>query len=267
MAPENLDNTKKKKNWIVPTITTLVGVAVSVLVAWYQISLSEEQIQEAEKERSKSVKSELIQIVEEHVINQDQLDISRLSRLAEFRAREERLLITPTVSEIVEGAEFNIIKSQYLEYEKKQKFKEIFNEIYNEIYTPDKANYTGISENAVNDILASINGGNNKDASTKVIKLATDFSSRIEELEAKNKSRETKSFTDFVRILIDKPEVLIIAFFAYAIMLYGITMYLRKLRSDKLLRVKLQSEIMEDYVRERNEFMHQKYKSSLPDNE
>ena len=82
MQSEDLDNTKKKKSWIAPTITTLVGVAVSVLVAWYQISLSEEQTQEAERERSKSGKSELVQIVEEHVINQDPLDISRLSRLA-----------------------------------------------------------------------------------------------------------------------------------------------------------------------------------------
>lgn len=267
MESEDLDNTKKKKSWIAPTITTLVGVAVSVLVAWYQISLSDEQTQEAERERSKSVKSELVQIVEEHVINQDPLDISRLSRLAEFRAREERLLTTPTVSEIVESAEFNIIKSQYLEYDKKQKFKEIFNGIYSEIYTPDAIHYNGISENAVNDILASINEGNSKDVSRKVIKLATDFSTRIEELEAKNKIREKKSLTDVVKVFIDKPEILIIATFTYAVMLYAFMLFRRKLKSDRLLRAKLESEIMEDYVRERNEFMHQKYKSKLHDNE
>lgn len=267
MEPEDLGNTKKKKNWIAPTLTTLVGVAVSLLVAWYQISLSEEQAQEAERERSKSVKSELVQIVEEHVINQDPLDVSRLSRLAEFRSREERLLTTPTVSEIVESAEFNIIKSQYLEYDKKQKFKEIFNDIYSEIYIPDAARYSGLSEGAVNDILTSINEGNNKDVSSKVIKLATDFSARIEELEARDKIREKKSFTDFVKVFIDKPELLIAATFIYAVMLYALMLLRRKLKNDRLIRVKIESEIMEDYVRERNEFMHQKYKNKLHDNE
>lgn len=156
------NNSKKRKSWITPTITTLVGVVVSVLVAWYQINLNEEQVQEAEKERAKSVKSELVQIVEEHIINKNPLDISRLSRLADFRSREENLLVAPTVSEVVENAEFNIIKSQYLEFDKKLEFKEIFNGIYAEIYAPDKVDYNGGSENAVNDILASINEGNNK---------------------------------------------------------------------------------------------------------
>ena len=167
----------------------------------------------------------------------------------------------------MESAEFNIIKSQYLEYDKKQKFKEIFNDIYSEIYTPDVTRYNGISENAVNDILAPINKGNNKDVSSKVIKLATDFSSSIEELEAKDKTREKKSFTDFVKVFMDKTEILITATFTYAIILYAFMLFRRKFKTDRLIRAKLESEIMEDYVRERNEFMHQKYKSQLHGNE
>lgn len=260
-------NTKKKKNWLTPTITTLVGVVVSVLVAWYQINLNEEQVQEAEKERAKSVKSELVQIVEEHVINRKPLDISRLSRLAEFRSREENLLVAPTVSEIVENAEFNIIKSQYLEFDKKLEFKEIFNGIYAEIYAPDKIEYNGISENAVNDILASIKEGNNKDVSAKVIKLATDFSSKIEELEAKSSIRDKTSLTDFVRIFLDKPEILLMAFVLYVGILYLYMLFRRKVRRDRLIRAEFEEKYMDDYVRERNEFMHEKYRSKFHDDE
>lgn len=150
---------QKKRGWIVPTLTTLIGVAVSLLVAWYQIALSEEQALQAEIERSKSVKNELIQIVEEHVINKKSLDVSRLARLSEFRAKQERLLLVPSVSEIVEGAEFNILKSQYLEFEKKELFKEIFNSIYSELSVSSKINYTGIYENSVNDLYSSIQSG------------------------------------------------------------------------------------------------------------
>ncbi|WP_140418319.1 hypothetical protein [Shewanella sp. Shew256] len=266
---ESLEDTKtkKKKNWLTPTITTLVGVAVSVLVAWYQINLNDEQIQEAEKERSKSVKSELVQIVEEHVINRKPLDISRLSRLADFRSREENLLVTPTVSEIVENAEFNIIKSQYLEFDKKLEFKEIFNTIYAEIYAPDSLVYSGLSENAVNDILASLNEGNNKDVSAKVIKLATDFSSKIEELEAKSSIRDRTSIADFVKIFIEKPEVLLLASVLYVGVLYLYMLFRRKVRRDRLIRAEIEEKFMDDYVRERNEFMHEKYRSKFHDDE
>lgn len=267
MKSDENENTKKKKGWIAPTITTLVGVVVSLLVAWYQINLSDEQIQEAEKERSKSVKRELVQIVEEHIINQKPLDISRLSRLADFRAQEENLLTAPTVSEIVENSEFNIIKSQYLEFDKKQQFKEIFNGIYAEIYTPDKVDYSGMSENAVNDILASINEGNNKEVSAKIIKLATDFSSKIEELEAQSKTRDKKSLTDFIKVLLEKPEIWLIATLIYAMILYVLMYIRRRLRRERLLRSRFENEDMDDYVRERNEFMHEKYKNKFDDAE
>ncbi|WP_286978180.1 hypothetical protein [Pseudomonas sp.] len=137
------------------------------------------------------------------------------------------------------------------------------NDIYSEVYIPDTNHYNGISENAVNDILASINEGNSKDVSRKVIKLATDYSARIEELEAKNRIREKKSLTDVIKVFIDKPEILLIAFFTYAIMLYAFMLYQKKLTNDQLLRAKIESDLMEDYARERNQFIHQKYKSKL----
>ena len=176
MPSKEENKTQGKRNWLATTISTLIGVIAAVFLTWYQISLNEEQTLEAEKERSKSVKNELVQIVEEHVINQRPLDISRLSRLVDFRSRQENLLSTPSVSEIIESSEFNILKSQYLEFESKQQFKKVFDGIYSELYTPKNLTYEGNSDNAVNAVLTSIQEGNNKETSLKVIKLATDFS-------------------------------------------------------------------------------------------
>lgn len=241
----------KKRGWVVPTITTLIGVAVSLLVAWYQIALSEEQALQAEIERSKAVKNELIQIVEEHVINKKPLDVSRLARLSEFRAKQERLLLVPSVSEIVEGAEFNILKSQYLEFEKKELFKEIFNSIYSELSASSKINYTGIFENSVNDLYSSIQSGNVNESSSKLNKLLSDFNTKIEELNAEKAIREKKSIEEFLKIILDKPEIMIIAITLYAFTLYSVMFLRRKARRRKQIEI----EVYEEYAKERADFL------------
>lgn len=245
--------TLKKRGWVVPTITTLIGVAVSLLVAWYQIALSEEQALQAEIERSKAVKNELIQIVEEHVINKKPLDVSRLARLSEFRAKQERLLLVPSVSEIVEGAEFNILKSQYLEFEKKELFKEIFNSIYAELSISSRINYTGIFENSVNDLYSSIQSGNVNEASSKLNKLLSDFNTKIEELNAEKAIREKKSIEELLKIILEKPEIMIIAIAIYAFALYSVMLMRRRARRRKQIEI----EFYEEYANKREELFRE----------
>lgn len=106
-----------------------------------------------------------------------------------------------------------------------------------------------------------------KEVSAKVIKLATDFSSRIEELEAKEKIRDKTSLTDFVRIFLDKPEILAMATFLYAAVLYLLMFFRRKIRRDRFIRAEFEDKYMDDYVRERNEFMHEKHRNKFHDDE
>lgn len=241
---ENNEEKKQisKGKWVIPTITTLIGVVVSILVAWYQIKINEEQTLQAEIERAKSVKNELVLIVEEHIINQKPLDISRLARISEFRAKQEKLLVIPSVSEIVENAEFNILKSQYLEFEKKQQFKEIFNGIYAEITIPENVKYNGLFENTVNDIYASIQKGSTKDITSKVSKLVSDFNSRISELEAEKSLRKKLDINDVIEAISDKPSTLIIAMSVYLFIISIMFFSLRRIR----YRRKILEELLKD---------------------
>lgn len=257
-AKEN-KSSRKKRNWVVPTVTTLIGVVVSLLVAWYQITLNEEQALQAEIERSKAVKSELIQIVEEHVINNKPLDVSRLARLSEYRAKQEKLLLVPSVSEIVEGAEFNILKSQYLEFDKKENFKSIFNEIYTELSANSKITYNGLFENSVNDLYASIYSGNGNEAASKLNKLLGDFNTKIEELNAEKSIRENKSFDDIVKVFFDKPYMMIMVLFSYAVTLYAYMYLIRRKRR----RREIEDEVLEEYRRERAEFIFKRAKEDF----
>jgi|GEM_PF-1892748 len=265
MTQENVSKEEKeiapkkgKRGWLAPTVTTLIGVAVSLLVAWYQIDLNEEQALLAEIERSKGVKRELVLIVEEYIINEKALDISTLARLAEFRAKQERLLVTPTVSEIIESAEFNILKSQYLEFEKKEQFKSIFNNIYAELSLSSKFSYSGIFENSVNDLYASIQKGNTKEASNKLNKLLVDFNSKIDEISAEKSIRKSASIEDIFRVILDDPSKIIVIISAYAALLYIGMFYRRKLQRRKRIEREMELEMYRDYVQERDEVMWQK---------
>lgn len=231
---ESENNSNKKNGWVVPLITTLIGIVVTLLVAWYQLAASEEQAMEAEVERSKSVKSELIQIVEEHVLNGSPLDITRLTRLAEYRSKQEKLLMTPSVSELVEGAEFNILKSQYLDFERKNNFKLIFDQIYSDLLVGLKQSYSGVFENSVNDLYASVYGGNSNDIFEKLNKVLVDFNGKIEELNSEKLIKENRSIEDFLRIVFDRPEFIVIATGLYVISLYILVLIRRKKR-NKLL--------------------------------
>lgn len=159
--------------------------------------------------------------------------------------------MVPSVSEIVEGAEFNILKSQYLEFEKKELFKEIFNSIYSELSASSKINYTGIFENSVNDLYSSIQSGNVNESSSKLNKLLSDFNTKIEEFNAEKAIREKKSIEELLKIVFDKPEIMIIAITLYAFTLYSVMFLRRKARSRKQIEI----EVYEEYAKERADFL------------
>ncbi|EIU1610282.1 hypothetical protein IPC413_01305 [Pseudomonas aeruginosa] len=210
-----------KRSWVGPTITTLIGIIVTLLVAWYQIALSDEQAQQAELERSKAVKNELTQIVEEHVLNGMPLDISRLSRLAELRARQEKLLVAPLVSEVIESAEFNILKSQYLKFDRKKEIKVVFDSIYNDLSPKVTSSYKGLFKSSVDGLYSSIQAGNNSEAMVKLDKLLGDFNSKVDELSPRPQLVETKSFDEIARVLLAKPGFFIFAFVIYCVILFA----------------------------------------------
>lgn len=223
----------RKRSWLVPTITTVIGVAVSLAIAWYQINLSNEQALQAENERAKSVRNELTLIVEEHVINQTTLDISRLTRLSELRAKQEKLLFTPSVSEIIQTAEYNILRSQYLDFEKKEQYKKIFDTIYSHMYRSHLAEYTGNFSNSVNELYASIQLGTTSETLEKLNKVLTDFNSQIDELQSIKSIKSQSILESMAKVIIEKPQFFIATMTVYMFVLY-LYMYIKRRKRRKL---------------------------------
>jgi hypothetical protein len=103
------DERKSKKHWPSLIITTLLGIAATVGVGWYQLSKAERQATLAENERVKIVQESLVSIVEEHVLNDKPIDLGRLTRLIDHRRKEQKVETNITVTEVLEKAEFNIL--------------------------------------------------------------------------------------------------------------------------------------------------------------
>ncbi|MGL0932103.1 hypothetical protein ACSTEA_01725 [Vibrio vulnificus] len=183
----NVEDPTRKK-WGVPIVTTLIGIIATVIVAWYQLSISEEQAQQAALERERAVKSNIVKIVEEHVINDNALDVARLARLIDLRSREERLTRKLSVLEVLQKAEFNIINSSYLDFDKKEKYKETFDTIYSTIRFGGLENYVGKHENVANELAKAIRSGDNEVAITTLNSLLDLFNKDIEDAKSNNSS-------------------------------------------------------------------------------
>ncbi|NRF17544.1 hypothetical protein [Vibrio coralliilyticus] len=156
----------KAKKWLVPLVTTLIGIVATIIVAWYQLKVGEEQAFQAAIEREKAVIQNIVKIVEEHVINNNELDIPRLARLIDLRSREEKLRTKISTLQVIQKAEFNIINSAYLEFDKKNEYKKIFDNIYSQLSFDGLEGYDGLHANVANELAKSIKSGDTQTSIT-----------------------------------------------------------------------------------------------------
>jgi len=249
---EKADKVRKERKWVVPVVTTVIGIVVTLLVAWYQSGQNEEQAKAAEVERRKAVHQNLVLIVEDHIINEKTIDLSRLARLSDLRTREEKLSKAISILGIIEKAEFNIINSQYLDFTQKDKFKKSFDQIYSELSVYKGFDYNGQHSNLVKDLMESLQNGNNEDQKTKLARVLDAFNQDLISLEVK--SQKPKSISVVLNSLTSKLPLLA---GVMAIVAFLMTFFERELRKRlerrrymRLKEVELEREILRREVEE-----------------
>ena len=142
----------------------LLPILATIAIAWYQSSKAEEEGRKAELEREKAVKKQLVSIVEEHVLNGEPLDLSRLRRLTDLQVKEQEIRNSLPILELVEKAELNILDSRYLDFDSKQTYKKVFDNIYREIGQSTKMDYDGRHLGLVDDLVANLKNRANRRA-------------------------------------------------------------------------------------------------------
>ena len=171
----------------------LLPILATIAFAWYQSSEAEEEGRKAELEREKAVKKQLVSIVEEHVLNGEPLDLSRLRRITDLQVKEQEIRSSLPILELVEKAELNILDSRYLDFDSKKTYKKVFDNIYKEIGQSTKMDYDGRHLGLVDDLVANLKKGKSEDAVHKLNRLLEAFNADIGELESRS-SPDSKSF-------------------------------------------------------------------------
>jgi hypothetical protein len=224
------NSSQPKYPWVSPVITTVIGIVVAIGLTWYQINRSEQEEQKAQVERIKAVKSRMVSIVEDHVINNQSIDISRLSRLIDIKSREANIGSPPRLLEIIQLAELNIINSGYLDFKTKESYKKVFDNIFSNLGKEYKVDYVDTKNSAlIEQLITSIKVGNPEDAISNLQLLLEAHSSELKVLEpqVKNKSDGDRLFT-FIN---EEPMVIIIFIILYAFALWKATPLMRRVLS------------------------------------
>jgi type II secretory pathway pseudopilin PulG len=229
----HIPSENNKYSWISSVITTVISILVAIGLTWYQINRAEQEEQKAEVERIKTVKNTIVGIVEDHVINNQPISISRLSRLVDIKSREANIKITPRLLEIIQIAELNIINSGYLDFKTKDGYKKVFDSIYSAMRKEYKVNYIDQKNSALIDqLISSIKVGNSEDSISNLQLLVEAYSADIKELEVKsNRKSDLDRLSDLIN---NKPLYIVGITIAYIIFFIIFFPRLRKIMRASL---------------------------------
>jgi hypothetical protein len=201
--------TIKKRRWPSILASLFFGIVVPVAIGWYTIYRTEAQAVLAESERARNARASIVGIVEENVINQKVLDISRIARLIELRRSQDRVTSPITVEEVVEEAEFNILNTRYLDFKQKDQYKAVFDELYKDLGSRQFAPFKeGQHADLLNDLAASIEQGKTTEALEKLNRVVGAYQSDIAKVSPQKR-------VDFFELIFENPVWLISFFVVY----------------------------------------------------
>ncbi|HJR75244.1 MAG TPA: hypothetical protein VJ806_16590 [Luteimonas sp.] len=209
---------RNKRDWFGYLFTTVVGLVITIGVAWYQSYTSNKETAAAELERAKAVTQSAVAIVEEHALNGKKLETDRLVRLIDKRRRDEAISLPITVSDVVERAEFNIASSSHLSIDRKEQIKPIFDAFYLELKARTFRPFPASGKNAdvLNEIAGYIQGGKSREALSALKRLSESHNREL--LEAKKKS--SIDLFDGINRIFSSPTNIIIFSFAFLTYIY-----------------------------------------------
>jgi preprotein translocase subunit YajC len=217
--PTKTDNNSSSKlsvkDWIPTIVATIITIILTIAVAWYTVDRNEKQSILAEQERANNVKNNLVSIIEEHILNQKILDINRINRLIENRIKEEKVTSKIFVNDLFQQAEYNILNSRYLDFNKKGEYKLIFDTIYQTIIPIDSTKFSSFKyASLLNEIADKIESQQKKEAIELLVRLSQSYESDI------LPKRKDVAFNDIIKELGEKPFELTLFIILYILFIY-----------------------------------------------
>ncbi len=197
---------------------------VTISVAWFTIYRTESQALFAEAERARNVRSNLVSIIEEHVINEKPIDSIRLVRLIELKSREEKLTTRITVRELVSLAEYNILSSRYLDFEKKDAYKTVFEVLYKQMIPDQYSPFEGNPQaETLNELARNIQEGDAEASLVLLNQYVENIGSQMADLE---KGRD--SWESYMGVLVKSRSFTILMMMFFVVYLFVFSRFISK---------------------------------------
>lgn len=208
---------KPVRDWFGYALTAIVGVFITVGATWYQLNATERQATAAELERSRTVRQNVISIVEEQALSGKKLEAERITRLVDQRRREQNVSLFILTADVVQQAEFNIASSTYLSVERKEQIKPVFDAFYVDLASRNFTVFDPTVPNAelLNGLAKQIQDGKTVDALASVRRLQELYSEDLARVAEKAKPSVLEAFMEFFT----KPLNAIIFFVTYLVIL------------------------------------------------
>lgn len=160
-------------------------------------------------------------IIEEHALNDKPIDVPRLTRLIEQRRRQERVSTPITVAELIEQAEFNILGTRYLAFDRKQALKAVFDSLYSDLSTRSFAPYSSETPKAdlLNSLARQIQDGKSTEALETLKRLQE---AHFRDLQEARSGRRAPRLSDALKELSKDPWPLVVVLVGYLAVGYWI---------------------------------------------
>lgn len=227
---ENSDTGKRKIPWLSILITAVISMVITFSVAWYQIDRTEKQEALANEERTRNVKENITAIVEEFILNSRPISLERLTRLINNRTKEGKIISAISLRDILESAEYNIIRSRYLDFERKSQYKTVFDTLYLKLAQRDFVPFEDVQYSVLaNQLAEEIKKGSTAEALSSLTNLINSYN---ENKELRIKDSQKISMEQVFTILFKKPKFLVLFGAVYALFT---VMLLRKRRIRKII--------------------------------
>lgn len=242
---------KISDGWKQALITLLLGTVVTIGATWFTIYDSDRKAQQAELERYKKVRDNIVSIVEEHIVNKEPINIIELKRLIEIQTKTENLSKNIPVMEVLEQAEYNVLNSKHLDFTKKQEYKNTINSIYDLNNKEDSILKRTLSLDStinlnkyrekenIKSLLVILKQGNEKEINKQLLTVLDSYEASLADC---NKSTPDKFDSQITNIIIDNKWTIIIFTSLYIVFAYY---YLTLLRTRKRKRVEMKRRLTE----------------------
>ena len=216
------------RDWFGYILTALIGVIVTVAATWYQLYASDKQSTAAEIERARTVRQNVISIVEEQALSGKKLEAVRITRLIDQRRREQNVSIPVLTADVVEQAEFNIASSTYLDVERKEQIKPIFDSFHSDLAARSFKVFSPGTPNMelLNQLAKQIQEGKTAEALANVQRIQELHSEELAQLVKRTRPSILDAFIAFFT----KPLNLALFILVYAVALMGLITIKRRRR-------------------------------------